>query len=62
MKCNVPRGFVKETDRMIRPLGKMYFEYIDEILEDELIISATNKHSPSKLFDSLMSRFKGEKK
>lgn len=60
MKYNIPRGFAKETDRMIIPLGKMYFKYTDEILEDELIMSATNKRSPSKLFDSLMSRFKGE--
>lgn len=56
-EVKVPRGCAKDTSNMIKPLDKMYFEDMEEAVKDEVIMLATNKRSPSKLFDNLMERF-----
>lgn len=56
-EAKVPRGCARDTSTMIKPLGKMRLEYMEELVKDEVIMLATNKRSPSKLFDNLMYRF-----
>lgn len=46
---------------IVNTLGKMWTEEIEEHRKDELIMSATNKRSPSKLFDNLMARYNKDK-